>query len=238
LDERRRRPSGFTLIELLVVIAIIAILAAILFPVFAQAREKARQTACLSNLKQVGNALMMYAQDYDETLPFNQGNVASDVKHYADPTHRDWKVNWIWAIHPYTKNWRIFRCPSVSDYSVVPPVGNSDTNLFLNGVVEGRTIAVVPEPASLIWCQEWTSAAGYALTRPFRPYGSTGNYQFWLIRNNLGSYSSVHMDGGNLLFCDGHVKWRKQNSIAAREFGLNSNAVGVQPAGATAPAAF
>ena len=63
------RKSGFTLIELLVVIAIIAILAAILFPVFAQAREKARQTACLSNMKQQGTAVMMYSQDYDETLP-------------------------------------------------------------------------------------------------------------------------------------------------------------------------
>src|ERR687883_602422 len=69
-----RRRDAFTLIELLVVIAIIAILAAILFPVFAQARAKARQTACLSNLKQIGTGLMMYTQDYDETYPgtFNQ----------------------------------------------------------------------------------------------------------------------------------------------------------------------
>src|SRR5438477_3958243 len=65
----RRRDRGFTLIELLVVIAIIAILAAILFPVFAQARAKAKQAACLSNEKQIGNAIMMYAQDYDERLP-------------------------------------------------------------------------------------------------------------------------------------------------------------------------
>jgi prepilin-type N-terminal cleavage/methylation domain-containing protein len=64
-----RRRSAFTLIELLVVIAIIAILAAILFPVFAQAREKARQAACLSNLKQIGTGVMMYVQDYDETFP-------------------------------------------------------------------------------------------------------------------------------------------------------------------------
>jgi prepilin-type N-terminal cleavage/methylation domain-containing protein len=64
-----RQRGGFTLIELLVVIAIIAILAAILFPVFAQAREKARQTTCVSNLKQIGTAFMMYVQDYDETYP-------------------------------------------------------------------------------------------------------------------------------------------------------------------------
>ena len=68
---RHRQREGFTLIELLVVIAIIAILAAILFPVFAQAREKARQTSCTSNLKQQGTAMMMYAQDYDESYPSN-----------------------------------------------------------------------------------------------------------------------------------------------------------------------
>jgi prepilin-type N-terminal cleavage/methylation domain-containing protein len=71
VDEGKPRTNGFTLIELLVVIAIIAILAAILFPVFAHARAKARQTACLSNMKQLGTGLMMYAQDYDETLPLN-----------------------------------------------------------------------------------------------------------------------------------------------------------------------
>jgi len=68
----KRSRNGFTLIELLVVIAIIAILAAILFPVFARAREKARQTSCLSNLKQLSLAILMYAEDYDETLPYYQ----------------------------------------------------------------------------------------------------------------------------------------------------------------------
>ncbi|MBD3292214.1 MAG: prepilin-type N-terminal cleavage/methylation domain-containing protein, partial [Armatimonadia bacterium] len=92
---------GFTLIELLVVIAIIAILAAILFPVFARAREKARQTSCLSNSKQIGTALMMYVQDYDETLP---GYYNPDLPGEAN--------QWYEVIEPYVKNEQIFICPS------------------------------------------------------------------------------------------------------------------------------
>jgi prepilin-type N-terminal cleavage/methylation domain-containing protein len=94
---------GFTLIELLVVIAIIAILAAILFPVFAQAREKARGAACLSNGKQMAIGLMMYAQDYDERLP----RVWTD-KFGINNGARDWKND----IDPYVKNWDVYRCPS------------------------------------------------------------------------------------------------------------------------------
>jgi prepilin-type N-terminal cleavage/methylation domain-containing protein/prepilin-type processing-associated H-X9-DG protein len=92
---------GFTLIELLVVIAIIAILAAILFPVFAQAREKARQTACLSNTKQLALGVFMYAQDYDETLP-----VAG--------TNAQCRGRWQWQIFPYVKNEQIFTCPNLA----------------------------------------------------------------------------------------------------------------------------
>ncbi|CCW34177.1 prepilin-type N-terminal cleavage/methylation domain-containing protein [Chthonomonas calidirosea] len=97
--------KGFTLIELLVVIAIIAILAAILFPVFAQAREKARQAACLSNLRQVGLAVQMYAQDYDENIVHTE--LGGDI----DDAH---EYYWGDMLQPYLKNWQMLVCPSAS----------------------------------------------------------------------------------------------------------------------------
>ena len=101
--------SAFTLIELLVVIAIIAILAAILFPIFAQAREKARQTACISNQKQIGLGLTQYVQDFDEAFPFNWSGAAFNISR-LNPTPTSYK--WMDAIYPYTKNEQVFTCPS------------------------------------------------------------------------------------------------------------------------------
>ncbi len=120
----KTRNQGFTLIELLVVIAIIAILAAILFPVFAQARAKARQTSSLSNLKQIGTATMMYVQDYDEQLyphRFNcpttcaayldgSGNLIPEAKNYQGGSEK--KYFWAHLLNPYTKNWGIYQDPS------------------------------------------------------------------------------------------------------------------------------
>src|SRR5262250_2612097 len=95
------RKRAFTLIELLVVIAIIAILAAILFPVFAQAREKARGISCLSNTKEMGLAVLMYVQDYDETFPIG--------------AQADWNNSWPTKVQPYIKNLAVFRCPDDSN---------------------------------------------------------------------------------------------------------------------------
>src|SRR2546426_860314 len=106
-----QRRQGFTLIELLVVIAIIAILAAILFPVFAQAREKARQAMCLSNMKQIGQAMLMYGQDYDEKLfPYRQ-----DYPSGATPGLVSRYKNYVFfnqLLNPYVKNWGVWKCPS------------------------------------------------------------------------------------------------------------------------------
>lgn len=106
---------GFTLIELLVVIAIIAILAAILFPVFARAREKARQTSCLSNMKQISLSVLMYVQDHRETFP--------PLFYYTADDQLFW---WEDIVQPYTMNWQIYVCPSATplEYTYMRPHGN------------------------------------------------------------------------------------------------------------------
>ncbi|CCW35610.1 prepilin-type N-terminal cleavage/methylation domain-containing protein [Chthonomonas calidirosea] len=158
------KQRGFTLIELLVVIAIIAILAAILFPVFAQAREKARAITCLSNMKQIGTGLMMYLQDYDETYPMDQ--------YFSDPG--TWKDQHYWhdSIYPYIKNgdryanaagnlvtWGqggIFHCPSFpSNQSGQYGINNSISNdgwcpWNPPSNVHVATEAALPTPASTI----------------------------------------------------------------------------------------
>jgi hypothetical protein len=161
-SKRYRKESGFTLIELLVVIAIIAILAQMLFPVFAQAREKARQSVCLSNQKQIGMALMMYAQDADETLPpysFGAGT-AGYIGYFGNDGSR-----WADMIIPYIKNEGLFNCPD-STVRLAKFVGGQyyDTQTYGYGYstpslstdpdagygVAGRPLSAITSPSTTI----------------------------------------------------------------------------------------
>jgi prepilin-type N-terminal cleavage/methylation domain-containing protein/prepilin-type processing-associated H-X9-DG protein len=162
--------SGFTLIELLVVIAIIAILAAILFPVFAQAREKARQTACLSNVKQIGTAFMMYIQDYDELWPRGTTDLTlvgpDAVVPGAPATSNTGKTfaatgyevtgggqlfnhfKWYGWIFPYTKNMQIFDCPSRKKLQTTWEKGGQLSNGYaLNLSVTGTNTGAFDNPS-------------------------------------------------------------------------------------------
>lgn len=222
---------GFTLIELLVVIAIIAILAAILFPVFAQAREAARKSTCQSNLKQIGSAIAMYVQDYDETFPTsplpNNGTLYinppdSTVTPPAANSPR-YQV-WSQLIQPYVKNWKIFRCPSAGNQIDIYAVGTfSYTELFsytFNGYLTNYSLAGVLAPAKNI--QVWegignvamknASQCNPALTnlnvyRTFTPGGSTSAYYNFGYIPNQRTNVTFHAGGLNYLYSDGHVKW-------------------------------
>ncbi len=153
---------GFTLIELLVVIAIIAILAAILFPVFGRARENARRTSCLSNMKQLGLGTLQYAQDYDERYPGYRVGAGSSTY-----------ISWPDAIYPYVKSEQIFRCPSATGGQHVyryPRPSGSDTwgSYACNAMTNNTTtsmcntdnntippaVSQVVTPATTLWLVE------------------------------------------------------------------------------------
>src|SRR5437764_3179760 len=154
-----RRKNGFTLIELLVVIAIIAILAAILFPVFAQAREKARQTQCLSNTKQIATALYLYIQDYDEHTPggcfvaYGCNVPGGLIDETGKPNSKCCRFTGLWPLLPYTRNERIFVCPSVTgwnDPGLRPRKGTYATNNSMLGGGDGVSMAEIDLPAESV----------------------------------------------------------------------------------------
>jgi len=188
---------GFTLIELLVVIAIIAILAAILFPVFAKAREKARQSSCLSNEKQIGLAILQYAQDYDERLPYMY------VRMPAGSTNLYWCQD---VVMPYVKNNQVFVCPSDSwTYTGERPAGLPNPlvgSYTLPYSVSGLAMGTIDDASGTIMNLECTNPDFWGYVKTDVPQASG-----WDSR-----VAKRHNDGFNMVFCDGHAKWLKQST--------------------------
>ena len=224
--------SAFTLIELLVVIAIIAILAAILFPVFARARENARRSSCQSNLKQIGLGIFQYLQDYDEKFP-------NQVRAGGSSTNPPY--GWVDESQPYLKSLQIFQCPSEpTSYDGTSPGATNYTDYYINAAL-GDTSANQSSATAAIYDQGGISQAALASssltimlgdgdagaatsTARFRCNGYSAS---GVSTNNLPLHSPSggsrvvtstisfrHLDGTNLAFADGHVKWYKTNGAS------------------------
>lgn len=235
--------KGFTLIELLVVIAIIAILAAILFPVFAKAREKARQTSCLSNMKQIGTAFVMYRSDYDETNVRHQtgpcqgasggggcagpvGDIDSVPPGGPGPSGN---ISWRTSLLPYVKNWQIFTCPSaktLNGQSRISPTGCNPPNLGywlvggndgITGFWGGQSDTYVQDPMTIVASDSPTGALN---TCPIHHCGGSCTDTTEPNDPNYGFRASTwftgrHNDGCNFAYYDGHAKWA--NTVKRRE---------------------
>jgi prepilin-type N-terminal cleavage/methylation domain-containing protein/prepilin-type processing-associated H-X9-DG protein len=235
-----KQRAAFTLIELLVVIAIIAILAAILFPVFARARDNARRSSCMSNLKQIGLGIMMYVQDYDEKYP-PRGTLSYDTPPdglwYQNSTISPPNISWFWQqlIYPYTKSDQVYVCPSAPATSH-PYSGNYGTNgnilVGVSSSVPVVNIAALQAPSTVYMIMD---AGPYYLT-PDMVYSPVGS--FWYLPgtekyvgvaaadvvDSLGDHLNTtaqadyasdgrHFDGVNMAFGDGHVKWLKVSEV-------------------------
>jgi prepilin-type N-terminal cleavage/methylation domain-containing protein len=199
----KRRP-GFTLIELLVVIAIIAILAAILFPVFARARENARKANCTSNVKQIIMAVLSYAQDYDETLIPG-----------ACPPKGSSYIYWYELLDPYLKNAEIIRCPSMKH------AGYGGLGYGWNYLEFGYW----PSSPGTGWCThlgEVENPAETILLGDSEDLGARAapQYFFYLYRRHATYLPKRHLDGGIMGHVDGHVKWYATRELQKAQPGV------------------
>jgi prepilin-type N-terminal cleavage/methylation domain-containing protein/prepilin-type processing-associated H-X9-DG protein len=214
IQQQRTKCSGFTLIELLVVIAIISILAAILFPVFARARENARRASCMSNMKQIALGCIMYTQDYDgKMFPYKYnagGNTISEMS----------------LLDPYLKNSQVIRCPSSEEsYSTCPSsnpyhwycssygfptvTGVDPRRAVLTNLQWGGSITILDSlPMPSLTCLLGEDKMGWN-------DGKTGSTKFYAYRLDSNAYDGLptldrHLGGSNYAFVDGHVKWLKK----------------------------
>ena len=234
---------GFTLIELLVVIAIIAILAAILFPVFAKAREKAKQASCLSNLKQMGSSLLIYEDDNGYFPPYTLTNSTPS----PDPVGPWLAGTWYWEqmIFPYTKSSKIFICQSSPNYDEV-------SHLHFLAYQYGANQAIMPSQAIGLSSAEIGDAAqtylimdsGYT-TITYKSGVTPSRYNFIpgsgeaglplpaspdVLQNKYNDgkpdfISGRHSGGVNVTFCDGHAKFFKAAALIAQSKIANDNIV-------------
>lgn len=226
------RFRGFTLIELLVVIAIIAILAAILFPVFAKAREAARKSSCQSNLKQVVMGSLMYSQDYDEVIVSSYGG----ANYRVAPGNRN--VFWMGLILPYTKNLGIYRCPSTRNWTEIDPpnpqrasYGHQHNNLGWGLGGGNPTLAIVKSPAETIFFSDvgrvqgdWPAWLANPDDERINPDGNRYSRKYTqcppcpgLSASCCGDATTVvarHNGTCNIAFLDGHVKAMRPSSVA------------------------
>jgi prepilin-type N-terminal cleavage/methylation domain-containing protein/prepilin-type processing-associated H-X9-DG protein len=236
MNKSSLRRTGFTLIELLVVIAIIAILASILFPVFARARENARRASCQSNLKQIGLGIEQYKQDYDSRYMLMEDNSVPG-KAAPDQPFGPWTRNrfgWDHMIYPYVKSAQIFRCPSTSagpnfGNASAPNDGNiGNISYSANAKVTGPWAHTVDPtwaegplsdsqlefPASTILLVDGgTGNTGGDSGNTASPDAAGACCNSWGYGQTHGDAIKTggplkrHLEGGNYLFTDGHVKW-------------------------------
>jgi prepilin-type N-terminal cleavage/methylation domain-containing protein/prepilin-type processing-associated H-X9-DG protein len=208
---------AFTLIELLVVIAIIAILAAILFPVFARARENARRASCQSNLKQIGLGVFQYAQDYDEKYPrwwFENDGTAGWTAVTTGAGGPNVDAGWAEVIQPYLKSTQIFQCPSETNGPA--PAGSNSFGYtdyaanFYDIYLQGGMVGAVA-PAQTVLIHDWNS-------RPSNSGFATDFLWSGAITADNGQSDQYHrhLGGDNFLFSDGHVKWLKPEAVRSQ----------------------
>lgn len=214
---RKHRTFAFTLIELLVVIAIIAILAAILFPVFAQAKEAAKKTSCLSNTKQIGLATMMYLNDYDDTYFWEPYPGCQNPDYYqpiAEPT-----IGWYDLLQPYVKSQQLFKCPDNNypyyngNYPLNYPVNYGLNELLFDYTWVNSSVLQTPSQTAIMGdaTSIWATFIGFAV---LDPDGVTRRY--WLLSNQVEWIygTPMHTGGINATFADGHSKWSGLPSLA------------------------